>query len=629
MPGTTSLLAEIAARAAAHLDDADEFIDRLAGVGETALGHLRSLYGGRDDFAAATVEIFDTTIDALADRPAHLRARDRLRETDGAWYQRHDLIGAWAYLDRFSGDLDGLVERLPYLQELGVGFVHLMPIFARPPGRNDGGYAISDYRRVHPPLGSMTQLRRVATTMHDAGMALAVDFVFNHTASDHPWAQGAKAGNRNDLACYLTFESKEETEAFQPWLRAIFPDEKPGSFVFEPELGRWVWSTFHNYQWDLDYRNPELFRRMLEEMLFLANVGVDVLRLDAVPFIWKEPGTSCEGLPPAHIIIRALNALVRLAAPAMVFKSEAIVHPDEVRSYLGDDTAAGRECELAYNAAFMVELWEALATGYTHLLRRSMGHRFAIPRRTAWVNYVRSHDDIGWGFADEDAAAAGIDPAAHRDFLNRFYAGTEPGSFARGVPFQVNPATGDARMSGTTASLAGLERAMLDADPDAIDLAVRRILLIHGVMIGAPGIPLLNLGDELGTLNDYSYLHEPELAADSRWIHRPAFDWRRTARATDPRSVEGRIRDGIRHFLEVRRRLPMLSGRSPYQPVDAGDDHVYAADVAGTLLVVANFTPQARTVEMPGGPWIDRLGDEPVAGPMRLDGYGIRWLTPA
>ncbi len=627
MPASPSPLARIAARAASHLEEADEFVDRLARQGEVAVEHLTALYGDLPGFTSVLSDIFDVAIEAAGGRNATLRHRDRLREAEPRWYLRKDLIGAWCYVDRFAGTLPALTHRLDYIDELGARYLHLMPVFARPEGKNDGGYAISDYRRVHAPLGTMDDLRTLAAALHDRGVSLALDFVFNHTADDHAWALAAKAGSEADRDCYLTFESLEATAAYQSSLRAIFPDEKPGSFIYEPALGRWVWSTFHNYQWDLDYRNPEVFRRMLGEMLYLANVGVDILRLDAVPFIWKEPETTCEGLPEAHTIIRALNAIVRIAAPAMIFMSEAIVHPDEVRGYLGGVDRMERESELAYHSLLMVELWEALATGHTHLLRRSMCERFAIPPSTGWVNYVRSHDDIGWGFADEDAAALAIDGYRHREFLTQFYLGRTEGSWSIGAEFQRNLVTGDARLCGTTASLAGLERALLDADATGIELAIRRILLIHGIVIATPGSPLLNLGDELGTLNDSGYLYDPELRSDARWIHRPSFDWERAQRRHDPTSIEGRIHGPLTHMLRTRATIPDFCASAAFRPRDVGNDNLLVVDVGSAVIVAGNFSAVPHDLDLGEGELHDLLGRGVVTGPIQLEPYGLRWLT--
>ncbi len=201
--------------------------------------------------------------------------------------------------------------------------------------------------------------------------------------------------------------------------------------------------------------------------------------------------------------------------PGVLFKSEAIVHPDEVIKYISPD-----ECQLSYNPTLMALCWESLATRNTSLLKRSLSHHFQLPSGTCWVNYLRCHDDIGWTFDDSDAWALGINAYDHRQFLNRFYTGQFPGSFARGVPFQENPNTGDMRISGTMASLAGLEQA-IERDDDLLkEMAVKRILLLNSIILSIGGIPLLYLGEEWGSINDYDFVRDPAKAADSRWVHR-------------------------------------------------------------------------------------------------------------
>ena len=285
---------------------------------------------------------------------------------------------------------------------------------------------------------------------------------------------------------------------------------------------------FHKYQWDLNYANPAVFNRMAEEMLFLANQGVEVIRLDAVAFIWKQIGTSCENLPQAHTLIRAFNAAARISAPTLLFKSEAIVHPDDVVKYI--DPA---ECQLSYNPLLMALLWNSLATRKVDLLAQALATRFKIHPQTSWVNYVRCHDDIGWTFSDEDASLLGINGSDHRRFLNEFYRGRFPGSFARGLPFQENPTTGDCRISGSCASLAGLEKALSEEGPNEVELAIRRILLLHGMILTIGGIPLIYLGDEVGTLNNYTYRDDPHKTRDSRWVHRPYVDWNKYEKRSD------------------------------------------------------------------------------------------------
>ena len=468
---------------------------------------LREIYGDDDRLDTQFRGLLADLAASWDARSPDLKELDRQRLADPAWFESNRMLGGVCYVDRYAGTLQGLRDRIPYFRELGLTYLHLMPLFLAPAENSDGGYAVSSYRQVAPALGTMDDLRQVADDLRSNGISLVVDFVFNHTSDEHEWARKARAGVPEFEDYYWIFPDRTMPDAFEQTTREIFPDDHPGSFV-QLDDGRWVWTTFHTFQWDLNYSNPAVFRAMANEMLFLANQGVSVLRMDAVAFIWKQLGTSCENLPQAHLLLQAFNAVCRIAAPSVLFKSEAIVHPDEVVEYISPG-----ECQLSYNPLQMALIWETLATRDARMLSQALERRHTTPPGTAWVNYVRSHDDIGWTFADEDAAELGVDGFDHRRFLNEFYVGRFPGSFARGVPFQENPKTGDARVSGTTASLAGLEA----GDP----LAVRRILLAHSIILSTGGLPQLYLGDEVGQLNDYSYVDDPAHRDDSRWVGRP------------------------------------------------------------------------------------------------------------
>ncbi len=490
--------------------------------------HL-DLYGDHYDYFFHAEDLLMSIARAWFSRPHDLRELDRKRENDPRWFQSNKMLGGVCYVDLFADHLEGLRAKIPYFKELGLTYLHIMPFYDFPGKENDGGYAVSNYRKVSASLGTMDQLTSLARDLREAGISLAVDLVFNHTSDEHEWAEKARAGDEEYQDYYRIFPDRSLPDLYERNLREIFPDEHPGAFTFDPKMQKWVWTTFHKYQWDLNYDNPVVFNRMVEEMLFLANQGVEVIRLDAVAFIWKEIGTNCENLPKAHTLIQAFNAVARIASPALIFKSEAIVHPDDVVKYIAPD-----ECQISYNPLLMALLWNSLATRKIRLLSKALAERFQIHPETAWVNYVRVHDDIGWTFSDEDAAVLGINAHDHRSFLNEFYRGRFPGSFARGLPFQENPKTGDCRISGTCASLAGLEKALTEEGAGEVELAIRRILLIHGVILTVGGIPLIYLGDEIGTLNDYGYLDNPAHQNDSRWVHRPKADWERYVKEKRP-----------------------------------------------------------------------------------------------
>ena len=555
---------------------------------------LYGLYGMGHDFYYHLESILTSATEMWLQRPDELKALDAMREANPHWYLSNRMVGAMCYVDLFAGDLQGLRKHIPYLSELGITYLHLMPVFKVPDGDNDGGYAVSSYREVDPRLGTMEDLAELATELRHHGISLTVDFVFNHTSDEHEWAKLALAGDREHQSYYRMFPNRDMPDAYERTMPEVFTEDHPGAFTYRARIKKWVWTTFHTYQWDLNYENPAVFNGMIEEMLFLANQGVEILRLDAVAFIWKSLGTNSQNLPEAHWIIQAFNAIASIAAPAMVFKSEAIVHPDEVSKYISQD-----ECELSYNPQLMSLLWESLATRDARVLHYAMRHRYAIPEGCGWVNYVRCHDDIGWAFANDDVEAVGFDPNEHRRFLTRFYIGRFEGSFARGAPFQEDPRTGDARVSGMCASLTGVEKSLADNDDEELDLSIQRILLIHGVIITMGGIPLIYLGDEIAMLNDYGYDRNPDKSGDSRWLHRTEFDWERAEQRRDPDTVPGRIYQGLLRLIQLRgQNLAFDQGETEF--VETGNKHVFGfmrSSDQHVAFVIANFSEHEQRLE--------------------------------
>lgn len=573
-----------------------QFITRLQRNFPALLQLYAEVYGDRYDFFYHLEDLVLNMARSWFDRPQDLRELDDAREQDPHWFQSNQMLGGVCYVDLFANTLEGIRKKIPYFKELGLTYIHLMPLFKAPEGKNDGGYAVSSYRDVNPSLGTVRQLSSLARDFRKADISLVVDLVFNHTSDEHIWAERAKQGDEEYMDFYCIFPDRETPDRYAQNLREIFPDEHPGAFSPFVINGRehWVWTTFHSYQWDLNYANPAVFNRMAEEMLFLANQGVEVLRLDAVAFIWKQMGTSCENLPQAHTLIKAFNTVSRIAAPALLFKSEAIVHPDDVVKYISPE-----ECQVSYNPLLMALLWNSLATRKTRLLEQALAKRFKLQPGTAWVNYVRVHDDIGWTFSDEDAAILGVNGYDHRRFLNEFYRGRFPGSFARGLPFQENPATGDCRISGTCASLAGLEKALYEEGEKEVELAIRRILLIHGIIIIIGGIPLIYLGDEIGTLNDYTYRDDPAHERDSRWVHRPHADWEKYKKRNNLHVLEGHIFNGFRTMIELRKQNEVFSG-GELEVIPTENEHVLAftrIHAGKRAVVFANFSETAQTIE--------------------------------
>ena len=610
-----------------------EFVERTSVEMPRIHGLMTELYGSERvdaELAAFVIQLAES----WQHRPAELRAVDAARLADPDWFQSNQMLGGVCYVDRYAGDLEGVRARIPYFRELGLTYLHLMPLFEAPAENSDGGYAVSSYREVNSALGDMAQLQSLAAELRANGIALVLDFIFNHTSNEHEWAHRAIAGEQEFENYYWVFDGREQPDAFEATVREIFPDDHPGSFVPFPnpdgtvpsraEAERWVWATFHTFQWDLNYSNPAVMRAMAGEMLFLANQGIDVLRMDAVAFIWKQLGTSCENLPEAHLLIQIFTAALRIAAPAVMFKSEAIVHPDQVVEYISVD-----ECRISYNPLQMALIWNSLATRDARLLQQALDRRHNLPPGTAWVNYVRSHDDIGWTFADEDAAEFGINGFDHRRFLNNFFVNRFEGSFARGIPFQDNPKTGDCRISGTTASLAGLEAG--DAG------AIRRILLAHSIVLSTGGIPLIYLGDEVGQLNDPHWAEVAGQADDSRWAHRPHYPAELYAKRTDPTTDAGRIFAGLQHLLSVRRTTPEFSGGTLIG-FDTKNPHVLGYQrpgPAGAIVCFANVADQPHTIAaltlsgLPGT-MIDLLTDarHTLRAGLTLPAHGVVWLRP-
>jgi amylosucrase len=616
----------------------DEIFDlRLARSAPDLFPMLEALYGARPDYPTFCDRLITTLRRGWTDRPADLKRLDLQRDLEPDWFQRPGMAGYVFYIDRFDGTLSGILDRLDYLEDLGITYVHLMPCLMPRPGDSDGGYSVLDYRQINPAFGTMADFEVVSATLRARGISLCVDLVLNHTAKEHAWARKAAKGDPTYQDYYLMFDDPSLPTRYEQTLVEVFPDNAPRNFTHYPALGKWVWTTFNEHQWDLNWANPAVFVEIVEVMLFLANKGVDVLRLDAVAFMWKRLGTRCQSEPEVHMLLQALRACSRIASAAVIHLEEAIVAPAEMLPYFGRGKHDGKEGNLAYHNSLMVQFWSALAARDTRLMTHVLSTHFPDRLTNAtYATYIRCHDDIGWAVTDEDAAAVGVSGHGHRSFLSDFYEGSFPGTFAKGALFQVNKTTGDKRISGSFASLAGLERA---TDPAATDLAIQRILLGHALIASWGGIPLIYMGDELALLNDDGYLNIPEHAHDSRWIHRPLMDWALARTRHQADTPAGRIFRGTREILARRRATVALHSQVPNRVTGTGNDAVFAFQrpaPTGTLLCLFNFTeawqhiPEHWARTMGTKAMHDALSDTPVAthaGQIALAPYARLWLT--
>ena len=601
-----SLLNDILNRLKEEISEQDlrHFYTRL-GANFYAIHELfHRLYGRRPDFVAQAQRLVETMARQYIRRPEALRELDIERERDHNWFLHQKWVGMALYCKGFAGTLGGMRERLAYFQELGVNLVHIMPLMQCPPGRSDGGYAVSDFRAVEPEVGTLEDLRALADDMRARGILLTLDVVLNHTSDEHEWAKRAQAGEKKYQDYYYTYATRNVPDMFEQSMPEVFPETSPGNFTWNEAMKRWVMTVFNDYQWDLNYSNPDVFIEMLDIILHWANQGADILRLDAVAFLWKKIGSTCQNEREAHLILQLLKDCSQVTAPGVLFIAEAIVAPVEVIKYFGEDAVIAKECEIAYNATLMALMWDAVATKNAKLLKEGISSLPVKLERATWLNYVRCHDDIGLGFDNADIERAGYDPNAHRKYLVDYFTGKDPRSYARGVPFGENERTGDARIAGTLASLVGLEYALEQNDRRATDEAIHMILLVHSILFSFGGIPLLYYGDALGTLNNYDYKDDPAHAGDSRWVHRPNIDWDRAALRNEAGSVEYKIFHALKRMVAVRSELDVFADFNNRTVIPVQNPHLFAYERHGlrqrsdTVLVVGNFDGKPQSLEL-------------------------------
>ena len=616
-----------APKAAAESDDA-VFERRLA----RHYGELKWLYC---ELYHGDEQAFEYCVSMLrkawADRKPALRAQDAAREADPNWYRRQDLLGMMMYTNAFAGTLKGVEEKLPYIQECGVNYLHLMPLLQSPKGRSDGGYAVADFRTVQPELGTMADLEHLADACREKGTSLCLDFVMNHTSEDHEWAKKARAGEPGYRDRYFFYDNWDIPNEFEKTVPQVFPTTAPGSFTWLDDCQQVVMTNFYPYQWDLNYANPVVFNDMTENLLYLTNRGIDVIRLDAVPYIWKELGTTCRNLPQVHTLVRMMRMVCEIVCPSVLLLGEVVMEPAKVVPYFG--TPEKPECHMLYNVTTMATTWNSLATADVSLLRHQMDTVCALPRDFLFLNYLRCHDDIGWGLDYPWLGARfGTEEVAHKKYLNDWFTGKWPGSDSRGELYNDDPRLGDARLCGTTASLCGVEAADFEQDPFKMERAISCDLMLHAWMLVQSGIPVLYSGDEIGQLNDYTYHDDPEKWDDSRYLHRGNFQWDLAELRHDSTTRQGKQFEGLRRLEEIRAKEQAFDAQADVWTFDTGSDHVLGVGrwyKGHKLIAFFNFSPEfVHVSSWEKGPYDELMygGHRDDLNDVELYPYGFAWF---
>ena len=583
------------------------------------------LYDNGDMFAELCHQMYDFS----QKRNLALRKLDELRIKDRNWFKNRDMLGMMLYIDNFAGNLKGVEEKLSYLDDCHVNCIHLMPFLDTTEGKSDGGYAVSDFRKVRADLGTMEDLASLAEACHDRGMNLCMDFVMSHTSEDHEWARRAKSGDGEYMSRYFFYDSYDIPARYEQTVPQVFPTTAPGNFTYLPENGYHVLTSFYPYQWDLNYRNPRVFNEMMYNFLYLANQGIDIVRIDAVPYIWKQLGTQCRNLPQVHTIVRMMRIIGEIVCPGVVLLGEVVMEPEKVVPYFG--SVEKPECHMLYNVTTMATTWNSIATQDIRLLRQQMDIVNSLPREYTFLNYLRCHDDIGWGLDYHTLEQWEMEERAHKRFLNDYFTGRLPESDSRGELYNEDLTLGDARFCGTTASMCGIEAAGFEANQEKMEHGIRKDIMLHAYMFMQSGIPMLYSGDEVGQVNDYSYKENPHKAGDSRYIHRGRFSWDLAEKRKDTSTVAGRIFQALCQLEYIRRSESAFDYDADTETVNLNDDGVLGImrrKDSSEILGIFNFSDKEKQLEIPGESDYDNMTGkkEYENGSVTLQPHGYVWL---
>ncbi len=591
---------------------------------------LRWLYMELYDNGSMFAELCDKMEVFYQERNKTLKAQDKKREAHPDWYKRNDMLGMMFYIDNFAGNMKGVQSKLDYIEQCNVNYIHLMPFLETPKGRSDGGYAVSDFRKVQRELGTMEDLADLTEACHKKGVNVCMDFVMNHTSEDHEWAKKARQGDGEYMSRYFFFDNSYIPSLYEQTVPQVFPTTAPGNFTWLAEEGKFVMTTFYPYQWDLNYKNPRVFNEMMYNFLYLANQGIDIIRIDAVPYIWKELNTSCRNLPQVHTIVRMMRMIGEIVCPGILLLGEVVMEPEKVVPYFG--TVEKPECHMLYNVTTMATTWHTVATRDVRLLKKQLDIVNSLPKDYVFLNYLRCHDDIGWGLDYGTLMTEGIGERSHKKYLNDYFQGYAGDSNSRGELYNADPITGDARFCGTTASMCGVEKAGFEQDEKAMEKAVRMDITLHAYMFMQSGIPVLYGGDEIGQVNDYTYKEDPDKAADSRYIHRGAMNWKQVENISKPDTVEAKIFHGLERLEKIRKEEKVFMSTADTWTIETWDPSVLCIGryLDGEKIIgLFNFSEFDKTawINETDGDYVDLVsGEKRKAAGVDIPGYGFYYL---
>lgn len=537
-------------------------------------------------------------------RSEQLKKSDQEREKNRDWYRKNDMIGMMLYVDNFAGNLSGVCEKISYFQKTNINYIHLMPFLESPKEKSDNGYAVSDFGKVNKKFGTIKDLVSLIQKCHESGIYVSMDFVMSHTSDEHEWAKKAREGQKEYQDRYYFFDNYSMPALYERTMSQVFPTTAPGNFTWIRELQNYVMTTFHPYEWDLNYANPIVFHEMMNHFLYLANCGIDIMRIDAISYIWKEINTPCRDLPQAHMLIRAMRIISEIVCPGVLLLGEVETEPQKAVSYFG--TADKPECHMLSNTTGMATIWNTVATRDTRLLKNHLDFFAKLPRDFIFLNHLRCHDEIRWKLDYRSLQSWGMEEVPHKKYLNDFFTGKVKESFSKAELYNESLYFNDARVCATTASLCGMEKALEEKDEKKLQMAVSLDTMLHALLFMQSGIPILYSGDEIGQLNDYSYKQDEKKKKDCRWVYRGKMDWQTVDKLEKEKTAFGQIFENLQKLKEMKKREKVYDADAKFYTIPTWDDSLLCLvreKEKDKVIGLFNFSEKKKTA------WIDEQDD--------------------